>query len=81
MIVEVLDHATGVAPDRIELCAGWTDFMMKDQIVSKTDRQQKENQNLARASGNTDRRLNLDEDARYVIEGLDRRKQMHMDQK
>jgi len=48
--------------------------MMKDQTILKADRQQKENQKLASTSGNADRRGNLDEDARYVIEGLDRRK-------
>jgi len=48
--------------------------MMKDQTIIKAVRQEKENQNLASVSGSADRRINLDEDARYVIEGLDRRK-------
>lgn len=48
--------------------------MMKDQTILKADKQQKENQKLASASGSADRRGNIDEDARHVVEGLDRRK-------
>jgi len=48
--------------------------MMKDQTILKTDRQQKESQKLASTSGSADRRGNLDEDARYIIEGVGRRK-------
>ncbi len=48
--------------------------MMKDRTNLKTDRQQEENQKLANAPGTADRRGNLDEDARYIIEGLGHRK-------
>lgn len=79
MIVEVLHQATGIAFGCVGFCAGRAESVMNDHSGNKTEEQTLDQSLQAgakrpKAASIPVKRTNIDEIARYVVEGLNRRK-------